>query len=296
METPYDTLAKDVLELLLSDVGRVDTESEAPPLRSQRADLLFVPNEAHASKRGELGTLGRMTAETCLLEAFHEAPSLDDVIECMRKLLNHRRARKLSHPKAAARTWLLCGGRPDAAMAKLHATPMIDWPTGFYDLGDALPLVFVVLSELPDDDDTLPLRVMGAGTSLRRALRRLRQRYSALPKGPALFATVVNVFLAARKRGTDLSEALMVDLTEAYEYMRTEREAGLRQGRLEGRIEGILTPLAHLCERKLARALTETERDGLLRRVERDGATSASDAVLDLGPTELAAWLRDAHS
>ncbi|MFO0651140.1 MAG: hypothetical protein U0326_33250 [Polyangiales bacterium] len=74
METPYDTLAKDVLELLLSDVGRVDTESEAPPLRSQRADLLFVPGEAHASKRGELGTLGRMTAETCLLEAFHEAP------------------------------------------------------------------------------------------------------------------------------------------------------------------------------------------------------------------------------
>jgi hypothetical protein len=51
--------------------------------------------------------------------------------------------------------------------------------------------------------------------------------------------------------------------------------------------------LAHLCERKLARALTETERDGLLRRVERDGANPASDAVLDLGPVELSAWLRD---
>ncbi len=220
-----------------------------------------------------------------MLEAFHEAPSLDDVIECLRKLLNHRRARKLNHPRAAARTWLLCGGRPDTAIAKLHATPMRDWPTGFYDVGDALPLVFVVISELPDDDDTLPLRVMGAGTSLHRALRRLRQRYRALPKGPALFATVVNVFLAARKRGAVLSEALMVDLTEAYEYMRTQHEAG--------RLEGTLAPLAHLCERKLSRALTETERDGLQRRVERDGANPASDAVFDLGPVELAAWLRD---
>ncbi|MFO0649300.1 MAG: hypothetical protein U0326_23860 [Polyangiales bacterium] len=234
-----------------------------------------------------------MTVETCLFEAFHEAPSRDDVIECIRKLLNHRRARKLSHPKAAARTWLLCGGSPDAAMATLHATPMLGWPRGFYDLGDVLPLVFVVLSELPDDDDTLPLRVMGAGTSLRRALRRLRQRYRALPEGPALFATEVNVFLTARKRGADLSEALMVDLTEAYEYMRTQHEARLRQGLQQGRLEGTLAPLTHPCERKLARPLTETERDGLLRRVERDGANPASDAVLDLGPVDLAAWLRD---
>ncbi|MFO0651124.1 MAG: hypothetical protein U0326_33170 [Polyangiales bacterium] len=79
--------------------------------------------------------------------------------------------------------------------------------------------------------------------------------------------------------------------------MRTQHEAGLQQGlqqgRLEGRLEGTLAPLAHQCERKLARALTETERDGLLRRVERDGANPASDAVLDLGPVELSAWLRD---
>ena len=130
---------------------------------------------------GALGLLGRVTDLACLFEPFHEAPSIEDVIECVRKLLNHRHARALKHTRAAERTWLLCGGRPDEALAAPRAQSMPGWPRGFYELSSQLGLSLVVLSELPDDDDTLalrrglervrPLRHCGTGGP-RRATRR----------------------------------------------------------------------------------------------------------------------------
>ena len=72
-----------------------ETESEAPALRSQRADVFFIPDPAHDTARRALGLLGRMTDAPCLFEPFHQAPRVDEVIECLRKLLNHRHARAL---------------------------------------------------------------------------------------------------------------------------------------------------------------------------------------------------------
>lgn len=292
MATPFDGLAKDILEVLLSEHGRIETESETPALNSQRADMLFVPDATHTMARRSLGLLGRMTDVVCLFEAFHDAPSIEDVVECLRKLLNHRHARSLKRVDCAERTWLLCGGRPEQALRALRAEPMPGWPLGFYDAAPALPLVIVVLSELAPDDDSLSLRLMGAGTTFERAVHDLRARFGVVARGSALFAAVVHRFLEARRRGGKLTEdPHMVDLTEAYEYMRTQWEAGHREGQREGERAATLAMLVRMTEHKLQRPLTETERAGLVQRVDRDGADPLSDAVLDLTPAALARWL-----
>ena len=115
-----------------------------------------------------------MTDTAVWFEPFHEAPAVDDVVACLRKVLNHRHARTPSRRDGAERSWLRCAGRPDTAIGALRAAPSDGWPRGFYDLGGALPLSLVVLSELDDGDDTLPLRLMGTGPTLRAALHALR--------------------------------------------------------------------------------------------------------------------------
>jgi hypothetical protein len=202
MATPHDGLAKEILELLLHEHGTVETEVEAPSLVSQRADVLFLPDPKHDAARRTLGLLGRMSDEACLFEPFHEAPSLDEVVSCLRKLLNHRHARTLKQKRAAERSWLLCAGRPDTAISALHVHRMTAWPRGFYAL-PALELSVVVLSELPPTDDTLALRLMGARATFDSALEDLRARYGVVPRGGALYeACGTNAPARARARRT----------------------------------------------------------------------------------------------
>jgi hypothetical protein len=290
MATPFDSLAKEILDLLLHDLGQLETEVEVAALPSQRADVLFVPDPARGDERRTLGLLGRMTERAALFEPFHDAPGVEEVRACLRKILNHHHARSLSQRGGAERSWLLCAGRPDGALIAFRAAPSVGWPRGFYDLGAALPLSLVVLSELDDGDDTLPLRLMGTGATLKAALHALRTRYGVLPRGRALFAEVVQVFLAARRRGERLTEELMVDLTEAYEYMRQQHTEGLREGLREG-VLLVLPTIVRVAESRLEREVTEAERETLLQKIHTDGAEAVGDALVSLDPDALARWL-----
>ena len=283
MGTPYDTLAKDLLEVLLDDLGVVEREHEVSPPSSQRADLRFVPSDdpAKVAARRALGLLGRMTDAATLFEAFHDAPSLADVTGCLRKLLN------AVHAEGDTQMWLLCAGRPDDALPRLDARPSAHWPRGFYALAPALPLRIVVLAELPTDDDTLALRLMGAGATLRAALADLRVRYGALPRGRTLYVTVVQRFVAARRRGQPLQEDPVIDLSEAEQILTDTHRAGRNEGIALG-----VSLAARLCERHLGRALSTAERDTLAARFERLGPDRLGE-VLDLAPDDLARWLAD---
>jgi len=302
MASPFDSLAKEILDLLLHEVGAVETEVEVPALPSQRADVLFVPDPSRDADRRALGLLGSMTDRACLFEAFHDAPSSDDVSACLRKLLNHRHARAPLQRAFAERAWLLCAGRPDTAIEEMRALRTSGAPPGFYDLGPALRLSIVVLSELEPTDDTLPLRLMGAGTTLHAALRALRDRYGRLPRGKKIYTAVIQLFLAARRRGVALTEAMMLDVTEAEEYMRTQHAEGLAQGLVKGRQEGrqegqhdavraLLPALVRVAELTLARALTPSERDALLLHIDADGPEAVGTALATRDAASLAPWL-----
>ncbi len=295
MATSYDSLAKEILDLLLHDLGQLETEVEVAALPSQRADVLFVPDPARDDERRTLGLLGRMTERAALFEPFHDAPGVEDVRACLRKILNHHHARSLSQRGGAERSWLLCAGRPDGALIAFRATPSVGWPRGFYDLGEALPLSLVVLSELDDSDDTLPLRLMGAGATLRAALYALSARQEVIPRGRSLNSTVVQVFMSARRRGLRITEDLMLDTTEAEEYLRQQRREGLREGLREG-VLLVLPTVVRVAESRLARAVTDAEREALLQKIHTDGAEAVGDALVSLAPEALARWLTPPRS
>lgn len=73
-------------------------------------------------------------------------------------------------------------------------------------------------------------------------------------------------------------------------------EAHNRRIREEGRAEGVsigLAPLVRVCARRIARALTDEERETLSARLFTHSADSLGDVVLDLDPDALARWLHD---
>nr|MBK7066581.1 hypothetical protein [Deltaproteobacteria bacterium] len=166
---------------------------------------MFDPDPSHDEARRALGLLGVMTDRCCFFDPFHEAPDVAEVRSCLRKILNHQHARALGHRPAAEVSWLLCGGRPDTALGSLPFAPSTGWPQGFYDLGAALPLSIVVLAELPETADTLALRLMGAGLTLRRAISDLQQTPPGAVRD-ALVRRVVELHHDRRAHGTRAPE------------------------------------------------------------------------------------------
>ncbi|MFO0609207.1 MAG: hypothetical protein U0324_38945 [Polyangiales bacterium] len=83
---PFDLFAKDCLELLLEDAGRVERSLEvAAP--AQLIDAAFTPSPRGLAKLRRRGLLGRLARQRCAWECFHDAPSLDDLRALVRKHL-----------------------------------------------------------------------------------------------------------------------------------------------------------------------------------------------------------------
>jgi hypothetical protein len=282
--TSHDERAKDILDVLLDDLGTLEREFEVPALRPQRADLRFAPSLKHTATRRSLGILGLMTEVAALYEPFSWAPSIAEVQRCLRKLLNAQHAGTLTPSRAVERMWLLCAGRPDAALAHFEAVPMAGWPPGFYALR-GLPLVIVVLAELPRTDDTVALRLMGALTTRRGAYADLRAHLATVPRGAKLLEAVVRDMVLAQAAG-GAEEATMVDTSEARALIQKVRN----EGRTDGRHEG-LRPLVRQFERRLGRPLSDAECGVLASRLDVVGPDRLGDVVLDLDSAALAAWL-----
>ena len=179
--TPFDQFAKRALDVLLSPIGEVRTQEEIHG-EVQAADVLFLPARDHEAERIRLGLLGRMAETACLLEPFHEAPGANEALDCLTKQLTLRRnlvreARKDDRTPEIPMLWILSAGRPETVLAGLGFSPLAGWPTGVWQAAPLLSMRLIVLRDLPETRATLPLRLMGAGPTLKRALAEL----NALP-------------------------------------------------------------------------------------------------------------------
>lgn len=166
----YDQLAKQALSELLRSTGPVETEREVAP-EPQRIDVWFTPAAARIAKLRALGLLGRIAARPCALEAFHKTPGPRIAATCLRKHVHLCHHLALGCPRARPpRTWILSAGRPTTVLDGYGYCRARGWPAGIYVSPRLLTMGIVVISELPERRDTLLLRLIGAGATLRRAI------------------------------------------------------------------------------------------------------------------------------
>jgi hypothetical protein len=177
MRTPFDRFAKEAWSAILERAARVETESEVAA-DVQFVDLTYEPDPTKLAALEPFGLVARMVKEgPGLLEFFHSAPSVDDVLFCIQKQIERRRKRRDPAVDPAPRLWILTAGRPAKALDELGFAHDAAWPWGVHRCAPGFLVKLIVVSDLPVTRDTLLLRILGAGPVLKTAIAEL----AALP-------------------------------------------------------------------------------------------------------------------
>ena len=234
MRTRFDQFGKQMVRAALEPRGPIETDAEVSA-DTRRIDLWFMPDPARASVTDHLGLLGRVASGPSTLEFFHDTPSGDELAACLIKHGEFRHFLSLRRPLPPIPTqWVISSGRPDGGIEGLWLRPMGSWGTGIYEGPPLLWTRLVVVNELPVARDTLLVRLLGAGSVLRRAIAELKalpadapERTLALPVLLRLRLTVPN---DPAKRTSDDQEFLM-DTQDIVENWRREAiQEGVQQG------------------------------------------------------------------
>jgi hypothetical protein len=292
MRHRHDHLTKRLLRRTLETDGAFTPEMEVSP-DAQRFDGYFVPHKKRAARRRDL--LDRLTVRPCAFEAFRGAPSARELEGCCRKLLNARHVVDLAKPRRPLPSvWILCAGNPQAGLAHISAVPKRGFMRGVYAASPVLHAGLVVLTQLPETRDTLILRLMGKGRTLRRALAELerlpedaRERQVALPVLLEYRGEVVE----SRTRTAEDEEFLM-DTQDIVERLKDEGRAeglakGIAKGLAKGRHEDLLTIYRTrfgAVPRKVRAAIERTSDNAVLAKwVELFTARSAEEIAAAVG-------------
>jgi hypothetical protein len=303
MQHTYDRLAKDVLLGALGPVSFAITAHRELDGDALFLDLWCNPDPRKLRSLRPLGMLHRIArAGPCAFEFFHRAPTLAEALSSLRKTFFLRREATLPARADEPWLWIIAGGRPSRLVSAFELGCAKGWPSGVYVASPALRFRLIVTSELPVTPDTLLLRSLGAGKTLRTALRELHENGLEHPVTRIVAPLVVRLHIEKRnqpgKRDPEDEEFVMEtqDIYEAWQQ-RIEAEAR-RAGRTEGLAEGRTEGLAEGRTEGLAEGRTEGQIRSLFAILEARGLEITPElrarvrACRDLDRLEL--WLRRA--
>lgn len=235
MHNVHDQYAKDTLTALLGPVGPVELEKEVRS-EAQRIDLFFTPAPGRLVGLAALGLLGRLTRRPCSLEHFHNTPDGMALVACLRKHLQlcHVLSLEPEPPPMVPLVWVLSSGRPDSGLRGIGLTQGRGWPRGVYLSPPLLRLGVVAINELRETPDTLLLRLLGAGRTLKRAAAELRRMPPDAPEVRVVLPILIRYHLAAATDPEQTSEdkefAMSTqDVVAMWEQRVRQEEQRLRQ-------------------------------------------------------------------
>jgi Domain of unknown function (DUF4351) len=299
--TCHDLFAKQHLEALLEPVGTVTTSRKVIG-ETREVDVWFVPNPETQSTLGQLGILGKMVRQSCVIEPFHNAVQPQEVNSCLGKLVDlteelrrqaKRETQSLSQTDLPC-LWILSPTISVRMLQGFSATAQKDWPEGFYFLAPNLRTALVAIHQLPATEDTLWLRLMGRDGGQRQAIAELL----ALPVNHPMRQSTIEHLAALRINlnvGQNLDKderALSMNLSPVYEQWRKET---LQEGRQEGLQLGLYQGEKLLVLRQLS-CRVGTLSPSVVSRVEALSLPQLEmlgEALLDFtGSDDLMTWLQ----
>lgn len=318
MHNPYDHLGKTIGFAALGPCGTTEMEAVIAP-DPRRADLRHEPDPARDAERARLGLLGRIASVVCLIELYSGAPTEDDGIACLGKLIAFRQQRQREadkkretlkkrlereepgellpgpDPFVSPTCWILAARHPAAVLAVCDATPAPDWPRGVYfgtgtlvGIQGRLRIGIVDASELPRERSTLLVRFMAAGPLLPDAIADLGALEEDAPERTVAEQILVDLehVLGTKPSPTAEEEEFIVSMQGTW---KDARRLGRDEGRTEGRIEeaarAVLTALRvrgiTVSDALRERILAEKDPARLERWLERAIVATSIAEVLD---------------
>lgn len=266
---PYDQFSKQLLEELLSPLGRVEVNREVTD-EARFVDVLFTSTPTAQAQN--LGLLGRIAVlNTALLEPFRNQPSRSEVRNCFLKLFtviadSQRKAKreKTSLPEdSLARLWIISPSASASLLEDLEVKlDLENWTTGVYFFQNVFRAAIVAVNQLPVTEETLWLRILGRGETQRTAIDELL----ALPESNQLrqntlkLITNLRVIIVQQQETlTEDEQELIMNLSQAYQqWEETTKQQGVQEGvQLERRqvVENLLRFRFGFVDEELARVV-----------------------------------------
>ncbi|WP_419547488.1 hypothetical protein [Microcystis sp.] len=254
----HDQFAKEYLEELLASLGTIK-KSKKVKSEVQEIDVWFEPDSSASRTELPLGILGKMTATCCLFEPFRNPPSEVEIRSCISKLYAvHgevlRKAKRTSKTLTEAELpvlWILTPTFSARMIEEVVGIPPSflpeegmkeEWGKGVYFSPSLFKTGIVAIHQLPVNEETLWLRVLGKGGTQKRAVEELVQ----LPEGNPFQENLLEI-LANWRKSLELRDNLsaeeqedIMNLSPAYLQQREEwKQEGIQEGIQRGIQEGM---------------------------------------------------------
>ncbi|GAB4373234.1 MAG: hypothetical protein Kow00121_16330 [Elainellaceae cyanobacterium] len=182
-----------------------------------------------------------MATTACSFEPFHNPPSRSEVRTCILKLFwmheelqrqSEREKRNLAEAELPI-LWILASSASQALLSDFGVVAKEDWLPGVYFLATSLKTAIISISQLPQIEETLWLRILGKGETQQQAITEI----IALPPGDPCRSRTLQM-LTNWKVTMELSETLDTDdrelfmaLSQAYlEWEQATKRQGLQEG------------------------------------------------------------------
>lgn len=293
-KNPFDLFSKQLLEEVLSPYGTVEISLEVPG-ESQFVDVFFEPSIPSAIALREIGILGRMGQTACLLEPFRNQPTPVEVRSCMKEAYQvhgeYLRKAKREDAKVPenelAYLWILVSSASETLLAGFGATTNEDWESGVYFLHPLLRVAIVAINQLPVNEETLYLRLMGKGQTQKQAIAEVVALESGDPRRSAILRLIASWKISIEITGQDEEEEeeLMMVLTQAYlEWEQQTEQRGEQTGE------------ARLVLRLLSRRIGEISPEvrSQVQSLTLEQLESLGEALLDFAESaDLTNWLHN---
>ncbi len=263
----HDTFAKEWMQELLADFGRVEVEK---PISGEvrTIDIVFYPDLGSIESLQALGLMGKMLAQPSLVEAFRNATPKWEILNCRDKSFDVRaelrrqakarkqRLRELEEPML----WILSPTMSPAMQKLFCVVEKPGWGGGIYFLPAPDRTAVVAIHHLPKNLDTLWLRLFGRDKVQAEAVTELLALPQTHPyrQETLRHLMILQVNLKIRQNKTRNIQEVMMSLAPAYEKWLEET---LAQGRQEGRQEMKSDPVY---QQQLQETLAQGRQEGQL--------------------------------
>lgn len=268
----WDEIAKSFLQEILEPAGKPETEHRIVAHEAQFADVWFEPEPGGEENRKRLGWLGKMSEKACIFEPFSNIPRMDDVRECLRKLLGKHHHRSMDMKKKGHKSadmpwlWIIAPSLPPGIQQAFVFRASSHWPAGIWLSPKGIQLGWVSLSELPRTRDTLMLRLILVRG---RVYEQAREELDGLPddaweKWTAncfVFAKIQRLLEDRQSGRRELSreeKEFLMNSQQRYAMLEKQilergRQEGFLLGRQEGREETLRSVLLQIYESRFGR-------------------------------------------
>ncbi len=298
---PYDQFSKQYLSVLFKAFGKIEISQEVSS-EIRFVDFSFSPAPEQHENFTKLGLLGKMGAKSSLFEPFRNQPSFSQIRSCVLKLFAiyselERKARREKYSLAEADLpllWILVPSASDNLLDTFGFELKLEqWDPGVYFTDEGFKTGLVAINRLPNNRETLWLRILGKGTTQQQAISQLLELPRTAPFRNDVLEEIARLQILLeknKKNATNDDLELIMTFSEAYTQWREdtlqqgreqERQQARRErqllienllkvrfGNIDSALAEIISPLLELPSEESARLLIELSRDELLTRFE----------------------------